>query len=119
MENIFYDFLDVPEPPDNVTIINIQSRSIDLVWMEPHDNNAPIQGYIVRFNYKEPRFGEKDLEVSLFSFTSDTRLLVSPLLPGLSYRITVIADNAIGLSAESDVLNVETLEEGTSVFIVL
>ena len=39
-------YADRPETPLNLTAVNLTSRAFTLLWVEPHDNNAPIQGYM-------------------------------------------------------------------------
>ena len=78
--------------------------------MEPHDSNAPIQGY--RVTYSQPAFlnttGTFVLE------TTDTSLDIIGLHPGITYNFTVVAFNDIGDSLPSDVAAVTTLDEGTN-----
>ena len=37
---------DRPETPQELMAVNLTSRNFTLTWVEPHDNNAPIQGYM-------------------------------------------------------------------------
>ena len=98
---------DVPEPPVNVIVVGIQSRSIALSWTEPHDNNAPIQGYFVFF--EEPSFAGGDIVIVS---TSQENAVLTDLFPGVEYTFTVVAYNAIGNSSESESVQVRTDEEG-------
>ena len=41
-----YLLSDLPETPQNLMAVNLTSRNFTLTWLEPHDNNAPIQGYM-------------------------------------------------------------------------
>ena len=86
---------------------NITSRSLTLQWIEPHDSNAPIQGYYVR--YREPGFtGGAEIELQ----SSEPARLVQNLLPGITYNFTVFAFNEIGESQPSATAPVRTLDEG-------
>ena len=38
--------VDRPEMPQNLMAVNLTSRNFTLTWVEPHDNNAPIDGYM-------------------------------------------------------------------------
>ncbi len=80
---------------------------IDLMWVEPDDNNAPIGGYQVM--YMEPEFveGERMRTVN----TSVVMATITGLSPGVDYTFTVIAYNDIGPSTPSDPLTVRTLDE--------
>ena len=99
--------IDVPEQPQNITAVEIQSRYLVLTWMEPHDNNAPILGYFV--SYYQPVFagGER-----IILTVSEEVVNVTNLLPGIIYNFTVIAYNDIGNSTASETIPLRTLEEG-------
>ena len=83
------------------------SRSLTLMWIEPHDNNAPIQGYFV--SYMQPSFARGERVVQR---VSDELAYVFELFPGVTYNFTVITYNEIGNSTESESISVKTLEEG-------
>lgn len=100
-------FVDVPENPKSITALEIQSRSLGLSWIEPHDNNAPIQGYFVI--YVQPTFAGGERFVKS---TSDVAITLTELFPGVAYNFTVIAYNDIGNSTESEAIHIRTLEEG-------
>ena len=100
-------FLDRPEQPQNVTAVMVNSRSIVLEWMEPHDNNAPIVGY--RVFYQQPSFVEGDMEQAN---SSEEMVTITGLLPGVDYTFTVTAFNEIGEGVPSEPLAVRTNEEG-------
>ena len=86
----------------------LDSSAILLNWFEPHDNNAPILGYRVR--YTSPEFLDgSDVELGVTSEMA----VVTDLSPGVTYNFTVIAFNEIGDSRESAVAMVATEEEGT------
>lgn len=100
---------DNPEQPLNLTVLEIQSRFLILTWTEPHDNNAPIQGYFV--SYMQPSFAGGEIVVDS---VSNNLIDVFRLFPGITYNFTVIAYNEIGNSSESDSISIMTLEEGKS-----
>ena len=43
--------VDLPETPQDLMAVNVTSRNFTLTWVEPHDNNAPIQGYMYVTQY--------------------------------------------------------------------
>ena len=90
--------------------VNVASHEINLTWVEPHDNNAPIIEYWVM--YTEPEFvaGERGRVVN----TSTEMATISGLFPGVNYTFTITALNEIGASLPSDPLTVRTLNEGKS-----
>ena len=101
---------DRPEQPEDVVALNITSDSLTLEWTEPHHNNAPILGYRVMY---QPDISNSTVEVIN---TVSTFVEIAGLHPGVTYHFTVVAFNAIGDSAPSDVALVRTLEEGTYKF---
>ena len=100
-------FTDTPERPRNITAVEIQSRYLVLTWVEPHDNNAPIQGYFVF--YSQPRFAGGEM---MMLQTVVTMVNVTELYPGVTYNFTILAFNEVGNSSSSDVTPFRTLDEG-------
>ena len=98
----------MPEKPDLLMATNISSRSVFLVWVEPHDNNAPIQSYLIQ--YMQPTYvtGDRNRNVT----TTTTEASITSLLPGATYSFTVTVINSFGMSPSSDPLIIRTLEEG-------
>ena len=104
--------IDIPQQPQNLSVLKIQSRFIRLTWDEPHGNNAPILGYYII--YKHPSFAGGEMVV----FEVPTEMSeVQGLLPGVTYNFTVIAYNALGNSTKSELFPLKTLEEGINEFI--
>ena len=102
-------FTDVPDIPENVSVLDIQSRSVTLAWNKPHDNNAPIEGYFVL--YDQPAFAGG---VTVVIPSSQEKVNLTELFPGVAYNFSVIAYNVIGNSSESNYsVQLTTLEEGT------
>ena len=97
----------VPEQPQNITANETQSRYLVLTWVEPHDNNAPILGYLVSYN--QPGFAGGGI-VTLN--VSEEMVNVTELFPGVTYNFTVIAYNNIGNSTQSETTPLRTLDEG-------
>ena len=77
------------------------------MWVEPHDNNAPILGYFVSYNQPVFAGGER-----IILTVSEEVVNVTNLLPGVVYNFTVIAYNDIGNSTASETIPLRTLEEG-------
>jgi hypothetical protein len=92
-----------------VTATGVSSREINLMWVEPHDNNAPITGYLVMYTLPEFVTQERERVVN----TSEVNATISELFPGVNYTFTVTAINDIGPSPPSDPLTVMTQDEGT------
>ena len=100
-------YVDNPEYPQNLTALEIQSRSLILTWTEPRNNNAPIQGYFV--SYMQPSFAGGE---EIVQRVSNNLAYVFELLPGVTYNFSVIAYNDIGNSTESESISIMMLEEG-------
>ena len=97
--------LDRPEKPTDLEVVIVTSRSLSLVWVEPHHNNAPVLGYRMMYS-------QQDISAVVEYVTEQETLHIAQLLPGLTYQFTVVAYNDIGDSNPSDILEVTTLEEG-------
>ena len=113
MYNSIHLFLDTPERPQNITVVETQSRYLVLTWVEPHDNNAPIQGYYVL--YSQPSYA---LQLMIVLAVNNTMANVTELYPGVTYNFTVIAFNDVGNSSQSAITPFMTLEEGRSHWLV-
>lgn len=85
--------LDIPMPPENLTVHDITSSSCKLTWNPPKDDgNVPIVGYYIeKYDSKRGAFIRLDK-------TSLTEIFVEKLQKGQSYNFRVIAENKIGLS---------------------
>ena len=99
--------LDTPEQPQSVLGLTLNSTAILLMWTEPHDNNAPITGYVIR--YQQPQFLGGG-EVSRTSPDSDMAV-IADLHPGVTYTFTVEAFNGIGTGRQSSEIQVNTSDE--------
>ncbi len=107
--HLFCINIDRPERPQNVRGTVINSRNLTLEWVEPHDNNAPIQGY--RVTYSDPPFipgGGVEVE----EVVEIEMVVITGLHPGVTYNFTVVAFNEIGVSNSSVITMVTTEEEG-------
>ncbi len=87
---------------------NITSRSIFLMWVEPHDNSAPIQSYLIE--YMQPSFFMGDRARNITTVMEEA--FITGLIPGVTYSFTVTAINEIGMSPSSEPFNITTPEAG-------
>ena len=111
---IYVHNTDIPEQPENITAVEIQSRYLVFMWVEPHDNNAAILGYFVSYNQPVFAGGER-----ITLNVSEEVVNVTNLLPGVVYNFTVIAYNDIGNSTASETTPLSTLEEGENILCIL
>ena len=93
-----------------MTAVGVSSREVNLTWVEPHDNNAPITGY--RVMYMAPEFVAGDRRRMVMVNMPIEMATITDLFPGVNYTFSVVAINDIGPSVASDPLPVRTLDEG-------
>ena len=79
------------------------------MWNEPHDNNALITGYIIR--YQQPQFQGGEEVNQTFPPEPEVAVIIE-LRPGVTYMFTVEAFNDIGVGNPSTETEVRTLDEG-------
>ncbi|XP_042909125.1 cell adhesion molecule Dscam1 isoform X2 [Parasteatoda tepidariorum] len=100
----------VPDAPSNVSVTNVTSRSISLQWEVLDNGNSHITGSIVQyqtFSDKEWNGQTSQLIVS----SAETSATIRGLTPVALYYIRVIAENSLGKSKPSDILEITTDEE--------
>ena len=126
----FLSFLDVPYPPNGLTIVEKGSRFMVISWASPADSNAPITNYIVSYTEQwSERKGEKNRNFLFFHINIDLvllktglardvmmeggkdRLRIENLTPATSYTFTVAAENRVGRAVPSSPITGATLEE--------
>ena len=91
--NFIIRVLDVPMPPENLTVAEISSYSCRLTWSPPKDDgNVPIIGYYIE--KLDPKRGS----YIRLDKTSLTEHYIDKLQKGQNYQFRIIAENRIGLS---------------------
>ncbi|XP_063830982.1 cell adhesion molecule Dscam2 [Ostrinia nubilalis] len=100
---------EVPEMPKNIRIIDQQSRSIQISWTQPYAGNSPIINYIVQ--YKEAPESWPTTPQKVIVPGSVTSASVQNLQPATSYHLRIIAENRLGQSEPSQLIQVTTTEE--------
>ena len=94
-----------------VNAVNITSHSLILLWLEPHNNNAPVLGYRIEYCTQS-----LDLSTCIsVDVGPQTSYLVTGLQAAVTYHFTIQAYNSIGPSFLSPVFSVTTLEAGKTV----
>ncbi|GBP58806.1 Down syndrome cell adhesion molecule-like protein Dscam2 [Eumeta japonica] len=101
---------EVPEMPKNIRIIDQQSRSIQISWTQPYAGNSPIINYIVQ--YKEASEPWPTTPQKVIVPGSVTSASVQNLQPATSYHVRIIAENRLGQSEPSQLVQLTTTEEG-------
>ncbi|XP_017771587.1 PREDICTED: Down syndrome cell adhesion molecule-like protein Dscam2 [Nicrophorus vespilloides] len=100
---------EIPEFPKNVRVTEQLSRSIGISWTQPHAGNSPISTYIVQFKQGSESWPAQPSKVSVPG--SQTSTTVENLKPSQIYHLRILAENRLGLSEPSQVVQVSTLEE--------
>ncbi|CAG5122899.1 unnamed protein product, partial [Candidula unifasciata] len=98
-----------PEPPGKVEVVNVTSRGIFVSWQTPFDGNSPIIGYTIQ--YKNDTEIWQGLLPNITVGRSQQLALLSNLLPSFRYHIRVLANNSVGYSDPSEIVEAQTEEE--------
>ncbi|XP_075586172.1 cell adhesion molecule Dscam1-like isoform X1 [Dermatophagoides farinae] len=100
-----------PSSPVNVKINEVWSRSASVSWRHPQNGNSPVIRYLIHY-WRRQSAPHRLHEVNVSS--SQTSYLIKNLNPGLSYELSVIAENEVGRSQPSETVPFFTGEEEPS-----
>nr|XP_046910785.1 Down syndrome cell adhesion molecule homolog isoform X4 [Dermatophagoides farinae] len=100
-----------PSSPVNVKINEVWSRSASVSWRHPQNGNSPVTRYLIHY-WRRQSAPHRLHEVNVSS--SQTSYLIKNLNPGLSYELSVIAENEVGRSQPSETVPFFTGEEEPS-----
>ncbi|XP_054160537.1 cell adhesion molecule Dscam2-like [Oppia nitens] len=100
---------EVPEPPHEVQVMDITSRSAAVTWKASFSGNNAINKYIVQ--YKKLCVLDTDWEEITTNTGNDFRAVVRPLHPMCKYELKVRAENSLGRSDPSVMTTFTTNEE--------
>ncbi|CAG2054815.1 unnamed protein product, partial [Timema podura] len=95
-----------PEFPRNVHVIEKGSRLVKLGWLLSPDGNSPITKYTVEYKTESDLWHDNMLQLSVSG--SQANALVTGLRPATTYHFRLFAENQLGRSQPSDVLDVTT-----------
>lgn len=99
---------EVPEQPKNLRINSQQSRSLQLTWSQPFAGNSPIE----EFNIQHKPIIESWQSAEKLSVTGSQSVInINNLHPATAYHIRIAAENKLGSSEFSEMVQVTTLEE--------
>uniref|UniRef100_A0A3B3HTQ5 Myosin-binding protein C, slow-type n=1 Tax=Oryzias latipes TaxID=8090 RepID=A0A3B3HTQ5_ORYLA len=86
--------VDLPGPPQSVTIEDVWGRNVALVWTPPKDNgNAPITGYTIQ------KADKKTMEwFTCIEHYHRTCITITDLVVGNEYYFRIFSENMCGLS---------------------
>ena len=108
--NIQLIIQEIPEAPKNIQILHQESNSITLEWSQPYEGNNAILNYIIQFKLGSELWSQTVSKLSVAG--SIYNITLDSLKPAQVYYIRIFAENRIGLSDPSPVIQVNTLEEG-------
>ncbi|RWS15514.1 twitchin-like protein, partial [Dinothrombium tinctorium] len=90
---------DVPDPPERLKVVDVDSNSVSLTWEKPYrDGGSKIQGYQVE--YRDPTDGK--WRIANPFLIKDTSFTVTGLIEHRDYEFRVKAKNAAGYSKPSE-----------------
>ena len=98
-----------PEPPTNVYITEVSSRSISLAWYPAFDGNSPVLHYMVQYKERASPWREQN---NLTVGGAASAVVVTDLEPYTEYQLHVVSVNSIGAGPPSKVVTAVTSEEG-------
>ncbi|XP_033338230.2 cell adhesion molecule Dscam2 isoform X4 [Megalopta genalis] len=101
----------IQEPPDfprSLRVVEKGSRYINISWMTSQDGNSPITQYIIQYKTESEVWHEHTFHTTVPG--SQAFAHVSGLRPAVSYQFRIYAENELGRSQASDIL--ETTTEG-------
>lgn len=104
-----------PDPPQDMQVVEINSRSLKLSWSTPFNGNLPITSYVVQYSDEQGSFqhGEQHSK-SVHNLTvknGECVATLTQLRPARTYYARIIAENRLGSSEASSVIDVSTDED--------
>lgn len=99
---------EVPEQPKSLNINSKQSRSIQLTWSQPFAGNSPIEEYNIQY---KPIIDTWQTAERITVSGTQSVINIDNLHPATAYHIRIAAENKLGSSEYSEVVQVTTLEE--------
>jgi Fibronectin type III domain len=99
---------EVPEPPKTLRINSQQSRSLQLSWSQPFAGNSPILEYNVQYKMITDNWQAAE---RITVTGTQTVITIQNLRPAKAYHIRVSAENKLGTSEFSEIVQITTLEE--------
>lgn len=110
--------VEVPEPPSDVRINEIWSRSATISWSQPYHGNSEIVKYLLHYWLDDdlpagsrPNIGHNKRLSEIELRSSPTSYMLKDLQPGTAYMISLTAMNEVGQGEASRPIKLETAEE--------
>lgn len=97
-------FIELPEAPQNIEVIEVESRALKLRWEEV---SGSVSYYLLQYREENTQVWQNS------TIRGDTMSAqISSLLPATKYVIRIMALNELGISEPSKSFTFSTLEEG-------
>ncbi|XP_043471452.1 Down syndrome cell adhesion molecule-like protein Dscam2 isoform X5 [Leptopilina heterotoma] len=99
----------IQEPPDfpkNLRVIDKGSRFIKLGWTTSQDGNSPITKYIIEYKIETDVWHDHTFHTNVPG--NEAQGHINSLRPAVTYQFRVFAENDLGRSQASDVLDATT-----------
>ncbi|KAL1110142.1 hypothetical protein AAG570_008219 [Ranatra chinensis] len=100
---------ETPELPKNIRVNDQQSRSLQLSWTQPFNGNSPITNFIIQYKLISDPWEAQPAKVVVSG--TQTVATITNLHPASSYHFRIFAENKLGLSEPSEVIQITTQEE--------
>ncbi|XP_050039747.1 cell adhesion molecule Dscam1-like isoform X1 [Dermacentor andersoni] len=104
--NIQLTVQDVPDPPGDIDVREVGSRTARITWSTPFTGNSAITQYVLHWNTIDGLW-QDTLSVSGL----ETKATVRGLLPTTAYQLRVRAHNALGIGEYSAPVDFTTSKE--------
>ncbi|XP_022237469.1 Down syndrome cell adhesion molecule-like protein Dscam2 [Limulus polyphemus] len=101
-----------PDPPWNLTVLNVTSRTVTFHWLNGFSGNSQILRQLVQYKLLTDFWLDSVMQLIIPGLGSTATL--QNLQPVTTYNIRVIAENSLGPSEPSNVINITTQEEAPS-----
>ncbi|XP_064480479.1 cell adhesion molecule Dscam1-like [Ornithodoros turicata] len=101
-----------PSPPADLQAVKVSSRTAELTWSPSYNGNSPVKKYHVYYVNTTSSWdstGRSAPHISVLG--TENRATLHKLSPMMKYKVRIIAENALGHSAPSDIVEVATSEE--------
>ena len=94
--------LELPQPPKNLALTNIQSRSVMLQFIPGFNGYASISLWIIQAQAGSASTQQPWMTICTVTAPDANSVLVTGLTPYTSYRLQIIAKNIVGQSGPSN-----------------
>ncbi|CAL1264756.1 unnamed protein product [Larinioides sclopetarius] len=102
-----------PDTPTDINVVNITSRSVTLQWEVKNDGNSHVTGSVIQYQSISDSSWNGQTSQLIVS-GSESMATLRALSPVTLYFIRIVAENALGHSKPSEVINATTTEEAPS-----